>query len=141
LLAFHGGFQKVGLQDKASTHHDLFARLESIEYWCLPSGGFTPLHRTNSEMIRGSSYKDNVLAVDLLNGVGRHKQYPFAFAHGYFGGGQHFRPEPIIWICQHDTHLHDPSCRVKFLAEIGDLTRKCVARVARQCHSRGLTWA
>src|SRR5437879_4199419 len=139
LLAFHSGFQKMRFQDKASTHHDFVTWLESIEYWCVPSGGFASLYRTYHEMISGSSNEDDVLTIDLLNGIGRHKQYPFAFAYGYFGVGQHFWPEPIIWICQHDTHLHDPSCRVEFLAEIGNFPRKCVARVARQCHSRGLT--
>ena len=41
----------MGFKDKAPTHYNLFARLESIEDRCLPSGRFAGTHRSKREAI------------------------------------------------------------------------------------------
>src|SRR5437588_9943209 len=113
LLAFHGGFQKMGFKDKAPTHYNLFARLESIEDRCLPSGRLAGTHRSKREAIGSRPHENNVLPVDLLNGIGSNKQCPLKSPDWDYGFGRHLGQDPVLGFTPHDQHYHNADVTVE----------------------------
>src|ERR1019366_8274740 len=118
------------LQDKASLDHDLFSRLQSFEYRGLTTFRLSDTDKTNREPVGRSPYEDDVLAVDLLDGVRGHEQRRLAFADRNLRIGQHFRFEPHSGVVQHNPNLHNAGRLVHLLAKISNFPWEALAGYA-----------
>src|SRR3984893_11907159 len=131
LLAFHGGSQELRLQSNGSLDHDLFPRIRRFEDRGPPACRFADTDGTNREAVGRSPHKDDVLAVDLLDGVGGNHQHRLLSADRNLGISQHFRFELHSWVVQHNPNLHNASRLVEFLTKISDFPWKAFAGFAR----------
>ena len=90
-------FRSCDFRTKLPLHDDLLARFEPFEDRRLAVGRFPDAHRTNHKAIGGRAHEDDVLVIDLLDGIGGHQQNPAcARADRNFGIGKHFRLQPIV---------------------------------------------
>src|SRR5215470_16759061 len=69
LALLERGLQELRLENEAALDHNLLTAFEPFEDRRLPVMGLGNLHRPNRESIRRGAHEDDILAVNLLQGV------------------------------------------------------------------------